>query len=399
VAVAFNYSSTAVSTTLSGSIDNAATTINVAATTGFPAAPFKLTLAPDTGSEEIVKVTAVVGLALTVVRGWDGSVALSHASGDAVRHQGTGEDFRLSRLHEDASANVHGLGVSDTVLGRTQTATVENKTISSAANTLTIANAGVLTFLGANWAAALAAALDTDVATVLGAMNAAWPAILAAAPGTGWAAALAANLDTDAATVLGAMGTGWPAILAAAPGSGWANALDTALGSNWETALAATLAGDWTNVLDSPINGGWLNQFAGEPGNIVRRIATAYFQNTVGPITTTETQVLNITAATVTGRTYRITATMPYDSSVVTDAYFLRIREDSVSGAEVQGRRISANVAGVTAFDATIEGEYTADANENKVFSVTIVRTSGTGQLNRTGSSAAPAIIYVDHVW
>jgi len=280
VAVAYNYSSTAVETTLSGSIGSGDTSLSVGATTGFPAPPFKLTLAPDTGSEEIVKVTAVVGLALTVVRGHDGSVPLAHSAGDQVRHQATAEDLRLSRQHEDAAGNVHGIGASANVVGTTTTQTLENKTIDDAANTL-IVDQGSVTGLVAALAALTAAdaAINTNIDdwdhdTAPTVTNTAAPStypsgfsirrILAGdgwpvdgfvftykfadntralqffgeggtgtgttsfsrhyngtawqthkeltnpAFGANWLTALAAGLDADAATVLGAMGANWP---------------------------------------------------------------------------------------------------------------------------------------------------------------------------------------------
>jgi hypothetical protein len=136
VAEAYKYSSTAVETTLTGGIDGSDTTISVGSTSGFPTAPFKLTLAPDTGSEEIVKVTNVGGLSLTVVRGHDGSVAVGHSAGDVVKHQVTAEDLRLSRQHEDATADVHGVGVTADVVGTTTVQTLEGKTIDGQDNTL-----------------------------------------------------------------------------------------------------------------------------------------------------------------------------------------------------------------------------------------------------------------------
>jgi hypothetical protein len=388
------YKGAAPETELASGISDVSSAFNVVGGggAGYPTGAvgnFFVVIDPETANEEKILCTSRATDAFSCAggRGADDTIAVSHASGAKVRHVFTKTDADEANAHVNATTGVHGRTSALMSVDDAQTGT--NKTFSGANNTFTAIPQSAITNLVADLAAKLAVAAVHDT----------WEAIIAAAPGANWQAALAAGLDADSATVLGAMGTGWPAILGVAPGSGWGNALDTALGSNWETALAATLAGDWTNVLDSPINGGWLNQFAAEPGNIVRRIATAYFQNTVGPITTTETQVLNITAATITGRTYRVKATMPIDISVVTDGYFCRIREDSVSGAEVQGRRIGVPNAGLTAYDATIEGEYTADANENKVFSVTIVRTSGTGQLNRTGSSVAPAIIYVEHVW
>jgi hypothetical protein len=50
-------------------------------------------IAMDSAAEEIVEVTNRVSLALTVVRGVDGSTALAHNAGDLIAHGFTARDF------------------------------------------------------------------------------------------------------------------------------------------------------------------------------------------------------------------------------------------------------------------------------------------------------------------
>lgn len=88
------YSNTAVSTTLSSSINNVDTSITVGATTGFPGSfPYTLVLDPDTPSEELVKVTSAIGTTLTVVRGQDGTSATAHSTPAVVKHVVSAQDF------------------------------------------------------------------------------------------------------------------------------------------------------------------------------------------------------------------------------------------------------------------------------------------------------------------
>ena len=129
---AYYYSSTAGVYTLTGDVAATATIIVVNSATGLPTAPFKVVLEPGQPTEEIVKVTSLAGTSLTVVRGWNGTAAVAHAAGAAVRHMMTAEDLTLSRAHEDATP-AHG--ATGAVMGTTNTQVVTNKNLTDASNT------------------------------------------------------------------------------------------------------------------------------------------------------------------------------------------------------------------------------------------------------------------------
>lgn len=104
------YTSTALPTNLTGSIDNAATSISVAALSGYPGAtPFTIAVDYDSATEELMDVTGVAGTTLTVTRGVDGTSATSHSAGAVVRHVTSARDFREFQAHIDATSNVHGV--------------------------------------------------------------------------------------------------------------------------------------------------------------------------------------------------------------------------------------------------------------------------------------------------
>ncbi|WP_123788312.1 hypothetical protein [Phytoactinopolyspora halophila] len=128
-----NYSSVAVPATLTADIDAADTTLSVDSATGYPSTPFTVVLAEDTPEEEIVTVTSTSGTTWTVDREQDGSAALPHTAGTAVRHKVTARDLQWSRLHEESSTQVHGL-TSGTVVGTSQSATLTNKSMSGNSN-------------------------------------------------------------------------------------------------------------------------------------------------------------------------------------------------------------------------------------------------------------------------
>lgn len=127
-----HYSSTATPTTLNSSCSDAASTVQVVSTVGFPAADYILALDYGTAQQELVLVTGVSGTTLTVTRGYDSTTAQAHSAGAAVQHVHAGVDFRDSRTHEAASSGVHGL--TGAVVGTTDTQALTHKDLSDATN-------------------------------------------------------------------------------------------------------------------------------------------------------------------------------------------------------------------------------------------------------------------------
>ncbi|MEW2498378.1 hypothetical protein AB0942_33325 [Streptomyces nodosus] len=128
--VSYNYSNTAIQTTLAGNISNTATSVAMAATTGFPpSTPYVLAVDYGAATEELVVVTGAAGTTLTVTRGFGGTSAQSHSIGAIVRHVVNAQDLTDFRTHEAATSNVHG--VSGALVGATSTQTLTNKTLTS----------------------------------------------------------------------------------------------------------------------------------------------------------------------------------------------------------------------------------------------------------------------------
>lgn len=145
------YSSIAPATTLTSGVNAVATTISVVSTAGLPGTtPYTLSLDYGVAGEELVDVTAVAGLNLTVTRGVDGTSAASHNTGATVRHVTSARDFTESRTHEASASAVHG--VTGALVGLTDTQTLTNKTLTSPtinSGTLTGTFAGAHTYSGA----------------------------------------------------------------------------------------------------------------------------------------------------------------------------------------------------------------------------------------------------------
>lgn len=131
------------------------------------------------------------------------------------------------------------------------------------------------------------------------------------------------------------------------------------------------------------------------------RIATNIVTADSGTFTTTETQVQSVTAALVTGRTYRVYWYAHYGSSVSGDRMNFRIREDTVSGntlQEIAGSGQATHGASSLGDMMIVEAEFTAVSTGNKTFSATMVRSSGTGNAQLEGAATRPNYLYVDYI-
>lgn len=133
MAAARFYSSVAGAMVLQADITSASTTLAVNTTTGLPGTtPFTVVIDPGVSTEEILDVTNVSGVTLTVTRGVDGSSAQSHTAGAQLRHMATARDFRDAQEHIALTAGVHG--VAGSVVGTTDSQNLTNKNLNSGTN-------------------------------------------------------------------------------------------------------------------------------------------------------------------------------------------------------------------------------------------------------------------------
>lgn len=167
----YNYSSVARAAELAAPVTGSSTALTVSSVTGFPPPPFTLVLDVAQESEEIVTVTAVAGSVLTVQRGQDGTAAVPHLVGAVCRHAAVARDFRNMSLHMDATAGVHGLGSTASVVGTSTPQALTNKTFDGAQNTVTnlpttaFANSAVATSKIADAAVTTPKIADASVTT------------------------------------------------------------------------------------------------------------------------------------------------------------------------------------------------------------------------------------------
>ena len=128
------------------------------------------------------------------------------------------------------------------------------------------------------------------------------------------------------------------------------------------------------------------------------RIATNIVTADSATFTTTETTVQSVTAALVTGRTYRVRAAGKANSSVTSDFTIWRIREDNSTGNQLQSDRVNIDGSGVEGAKVEMEAEFTAGSTGNKTFVLTGVRSSGTGNCFLEAAAARPSYLYVEYI-
>lgn len=200
-----NYSNTSSQATLVQAQSATDTAIVLTGMSGYPVAPFTAALARGTASEEVVLVTAVNGSTVTVIRGYDSTLAQAQGAGATFQEVVAAVDFSDANQHVNTVAGAHGttsalVGVNDiqTLTNKTLTApTITDPTITGTA-TLATANITTLNIGGTETAAGLAvtgALTVGGLATLNGGLSAA-------------SASVSGALSAGSATVSGAATVG-----------------------------------------------------------------------------------------------------------------------------------------------------------------------------------------------
>ncbi len=101
-----NYSNTAPPVALTVAVNTTATTLTVASTAGYPAAPFLLGLERGTPNEELALCTATTATTFTVQRGYDNTTAKAHALAASVEHTVGALEYREANVHVNTPHNI-----------------------------------------------------------------------------------------------------------------------------------------------------------------------------------------------------------------------------------------------------------------------------------------------------
>lgn len=129
-----------------------------------------------------------------------------------------------------------------------------------------------------------------------------------------------------------------------------------------------------------------------------RRIATTTRTSSTSTFTA-ETVLDSVTGTLVSGRIYRVVYRSDIQSSVGDGYTRNRLREDNISGTQVQLKQVS--TAAITAAQGQgldMEYLYTAVSSGSKTFVATGSRQAGTGNIQSNASATAPVYLYIEYV-
>lgn len=157
----------------------------------------------------------------------------------------------------------------------------------------------------------------------------------------------------------------------------------------------------WDRSLDQLLvntnNGStWVPVASADSYASIRRLATTIRTSNTSTFTA-ETSINTVTASLVSGKTYRVSWRIGGTSSVANDVIRYRLREDNLTGTQLQLRNAIVPVA-TSAWPCQLEAEFTAASTGSKTFAGTAQRVIGTGNITCTGSAIEPAYLYVDYI-
>ena len=129
------------------------------------------------------------------------------------------------------------------------------------------------------------------------------------------------------------------------------------------------------------------------------RIATTVATSDSSTFTGTEVELMSVTAALVSGRTYRLTFDGQFGSDTSGDNVAARLRRDDPStGATLRRTNNEIHIVSALGVPLVMSAEYTATSTGDVDFYLTGNRTGGTGNCRLEAAADNSSYLYVDYI-
>jgi len=145
--------------------------------------------------------------------------------------------------------------------------------------------------------------------------------------------------------------------------------------------------------------------FGGDPilaadiNELIDRQNSALFTADSSTWGATETLLGAVAVSAVAGAKYKIVFVGKVSADVAADASVLRIREDNLTGTQLQLQPVYLPTTAANGWGIHVYAEWTASSTASKTFALTGQRTIGTGTAHRIrGSGSAPGFFYADRI-
>jgi hypothetical protein len=132
--------------------------------------------------------------------------------------------------------------------------------------------------------------------------------------------------------------------------------------------------------------------------DVAVRAATGSATADSATFTTTETVLLTATGTVVSGQTYKVSVAANISSTVALDALICRIREDTVTGNQIDGKILGAVTNGISGYPSLLYAEWVASSTGSKTFVMTAARSTGSGTYQLRATSQRVSFLIVDRL-
>lgn len=128
---------------------------------------------------------------------------------------------------------------------------------------------------------------------------------------------------------------------------------------------------------------------------IATRVATTSVASNSSTFTNTEVSLATVTAYLIDNKRYKVAYPARFSVATAAQLVTVRLREDTVSGTQLQAAQVYCHSTDSVGFDVYIEVEYTATTTGNKTFVLTAQRNGGSGNVTMLAAASSTRCLTV----